>query len=376
MVWWGYILYHSIKSLCGLNQKNYKMKKIILLLLLTILFSISAYAQIDSAQVENRLNQLEQQFQQLETLSSEMQVEIEKLGKTDAKLEQLESQYQKLEKKLLENQTEIEKLGRTNNTLQESILGLSSKSEELTARIDSLDSMLIQNTSAVNKLSQQLSEQKEVLSGRISETRETAKQRITDLNKALSKNTLYWIIAVLAVGFLSIFSFIFLRKKVAENQSTITESLANTRKELEQEAIRLDEKLIGIMETQLKVIQEEKKAQSETENSEQDHALALKVADEIVRIEKNISRMDKGTRGLKQLSKAVGRIKDNFASNGYEMVDMIGKPFDDGIKATANFIPDDSLNPGERVISRIIKPQVNYKGKMIQAAQIEVAQGE
>ena len=351
------------------------MKEITLLISLMALFSISAYAQIDSAQVENRLDRLEQQFQQLETLSSEMQLEIEKLGKTDAKLEKLESQYQKLEKKLLESQTEIEKLGRTNNTLQESILGLSSKSEELAARIDSLDSMLIQNTSAVNKLSQQLSEQKEVLSGRISETRETATQRITDLNKALSKNTLYWIIAVLAVSLLSILSFVFLRKKVTKNQSTITESLANSRKEFEQEVIRLDEKLIGIMETQMKVIQEEKKAQSESQNSEQDHALALKVADEIVRIEKNISRMDKGTRGLKQLSKAVERIKDNFASNGYEMVDMVGKTYDDGMKVEVNFTPDENLEPNEAIIKRIIKPQILYHGKMIQTGHIVVNQG-
>ena len=42
---------------------------------------------------------------------------------------------------------------------------------------------------------------------------------------------------------------------------------------------------------------------------------------------------------------------------------------------TANFIPDDNLKVGERIITRIIKPQVNYKEVMIQKAQIEVSQG-
>jgi hypothetical protein len=198
---------------------------------------------------------------------------------------------------------------------------------------------------------------------------------VSDLDEALSKNTLYWIIAVLTVGLLSILAFVFLRKKVTDNQSSINESLASTRRELEQEAIRLDEKLVGVMETQMKIIQEERKTQPEGQNGEQDHSLALKVADEIVRIEKNISRMDEGTKGLKQLSKAVERIRDNFASNGYEMVDMVGKSYDEGMKVEVNFTPDENLGPNEAIIKRIIKPQILFNGKMIQTGHVEVSQG-
>jgi len=42
----------------------------------------------------------------------------------------------------------------------------------------------------------------------------------------------------------------------------------------------------------------------------------------------------------------------------------------------ANFVTDDNLKEGESIITRIIKPQINYKGKLIQAAQVEVSQGE
>ena len=34
-----------------------------------------------------------------------------------------------------------------------------------------------------------------------------------------------------------------------------------------------------------------------------------------------------------------------------------------------------ALNKGDEIISKIIKPQVNHGGKMIQAAQIEVSVG-
>lgn len=105
-----------------------------------------------------------------------------------------------------------------------------------------------------------------------------------------------------------------------------------------------------------------------------DHSLALKVADEIVRIELNLSRMDSSIKGYKQLAKAVQRIKDNFQANGYEIVDMLGKPYNDGMKVIANFVSDENIEQGKQIITGVIKPQINYNGKMIQSAQITVSQ--
>jgi hypothetical protein len=45
------------------------------------------------------------------------------------------------------------------------------------------------------------------------------------------------------------------------------------------------------------------------------------------------------------------------------------------MKAIASFKPDDAMAPGEQRITRIIKPQVNFNGQMIQAAEIEVSVG-
>jgi hypothetical protein len=117
-------------------------------------------------------------------------------------------------------------------------------------------------------------------------------------------------------------------------------------------------------------------APTTTDDGEIDHSLTLKVADEIVKIEMNLSRMDESIKGYKQLSRGVQRIKDNFKANDYEIVDMLGKPYQAGMKAAVTFVTDDTLEPGQQIISRIIKPQVNYKQVMIQAAQIEVSQAE
>ena len=84
--------------------------------------------------------------------------------------------------------------------------------------------------------------------------------------------------------------------------------------------------------------------------------------------------MDSSVKGYKQLSASLRRIKDNFAANGYEIVDMLGKPYTEGMRATVNYVSDETLEDGAQIITGIIKPQINYNGKMIQSAQITVSQ--
>jgi len=43
---------------------------------------------------------------------------------------------------------------------------------------------------------------------------------------------------------------------------------------------------------------------------------------------------------------------------------------------SAKFKPDNTLKRGEQIITRIIKPQVNYNNLIIQEAQVEVSVGE
>ena len=137
---------------------------------------------------------------------------------------------------------------------------------------------------------------------------------------------------------------------------------------MQEESIKLDDKLLELFDRQIA------NASKTEDNGKPDHSLALKVADEIVRIKLNMSRMDSSIKGYKQLAKAVERIKDNFKANGYEIVDMLGKPYNEGMKVIANFVVDEDLEEGKQIITGITKPQINYNGQMIQAAQITVSQ--
>ena len=165
-----------------------------------------------------------------------------------------------------------------------------------------------------------------------------------------------------------------LGKRINSGTATIAdvrkaqEALQAAQIKMQEESVKLDDKLLELFNRQLA------NSPKVAGNDNHDHSLALKVADEVARIELNMSRMDSSIRGYKQLSKAVGRIKDNFKANGYEIVDMLGKPYNEGMKVIAEFVLNEDLEDGAQIITGITKPQVNYNGQMIQAAQITVSQ--
>jgi len=154
-------------------------------------------------------------------------------------------------------------------------------------------------------------------------------------------------------------------------KTDLSDQIKSSSEAILEEIIKLDNQVFWSLDFQKKLNNTE---QNESENI--DHSLALKVADEIIRIQKNLSNMDQETKGVKQLEFAVERIQDNFTENGYEMVELLNKPYDQGMKLSAKFKTDPALKRGEQIITRIIKPQVNYNDVIIQEAQVEVSVGE
>ena len=284
----------------------------------------------------------------------------EKLREVKNADENINQQLLKQEHQYDQFREEVVSLDKTFNKLIESLeLALATQMKGLEGVDDELKSKLESTANQINELSASLTD-----------TDKKMGNDLSDLKITLSDKTLYGIISILAVTLLVILLFMFLRKSVFKQRTDLNSDLEAMKKEIEEESIGLDNKLISLIESQLSV-----ETSKESNSGEMDHSLALKVADEIVRIQKNTSRMDTKTKGLKQLVASVKRIQDNFSSNGYDIVEMLGQPYDEGMNASANFIHDDDLNENEQIITKIIKPQVNYQGVMIQAAQIEVSQG-
>ena len=160
----------------------------------------------------------------------------------------------------------------------------------------------------------------------------------------LQSRTLWGIMIVIILLALVTTGSYLLAKRIKSGDTSIDEvrkaqeALGVAQKKMQEESIKLDNQMLAIVQKQL-----ESKPTTSVGTAVPDHSLALKVADEIVRIELNMSRMDSSIKGYKQLSKAVERIKDNFNANGYEIVDMLGKPYNEGMKVIAEFVLNEDL---------------------------------
>lgn len=219
----------------------------------------------------------------------------------------------------------------------------------------------------ISDLSSRLDNNSADLAKKVNTVREESSSKSAEINRRVGQSLLWWLICFLVtIGAICGLYYI-LRAKISRDTRTL-QGLSKRQDKFEEDALKLDKELLDILSSKVSL------QQSENKDKTPDHSLALKVADEIVRIETNLSRMDSSIRGYKQLSASVRRIKDNFAANGYEFVDMLGKPYNEGMKVIANFVPDETLPENAQIITSIIKPQINYNGVMIQAAQITVSQ--
>lgn len=258
-----------------------------------------------------------------------------------------------------------------NSIIQQQSKTLSSLNQVTNLQKKSIDSL----TNLVNVNNQNIITNSEQLGTEIQKVTTERNSQISALDDTIGKNRLYWIIASLGTLLLGALMYLFLGKRIKSSKTDVETQIKNTNKNIEEESVKLDNKLVEILETQLKVKQEESKTQPTALNKKEDHSLALKVADEVVRMQKNIAKIDSSTRGIKPLSKGIERIQNNFAADGYEMINHINKEYDERMNIDViNFITDENLAEGKRIISAIIKPQVNFNGVLIQRAQVDVSQ--
>jgi len=274
-----------------------------------------------------------------------------------------------LAKELQPLKSSIQTLQKENSSLKSEISNLNTKLSNANKSIDSLRNKTQENSSAISQTANQLGIQ-------ITTTEQTANKRIDEVGQSLSKNSLYGIIGVLSAILLSGLLYLLLSKRQKTDKTEFVEQLQKTKSSIEESLVKEFGKQTSLIESELELLAQQKTASPVSANAEPDHSLALKVASEINLIERNINLMDKGTKGLKQLERSVGKLKDNLSANGYEMPELLGKQYHQGMKViVTSSIPDENLEKGSEVITKVLIPQVNFNDKMIQTAQIEVSVG-
>ena len=246
----------------------------------------------------------------------------------------------------------VDQINALNGLITTNVEGLKIETAELENRTSSLTQDL---TSARNDVSN------------LEESSTRNSESINSVTATLSQNQQYILMAALSFLVLVMLTYLILNRK----HNKANKELLEEQKKIFEKQIEDSQQLADWLSTLT--------AESFTKDgtsAETDHSFAKRVADEIIRITTNLSHMDSAIRGFKQLSASVRKLEQSLNSNGYEIENLLNKPYDNGMNLQANFVIDENLNAGESIITRIIKPQINYNGKLIQAAQVEVSQGE
>lgn len=280
-----------------------------------------------------------------------------------SRIEAIENNYVYLQNHQSRTDNDLCQLKETQKESERIIQTLKSENNKQSVVIDSLRNVC-------QRLEEKLSADNKNICGKIDETNSNVQ-----VNQDMLQSRTLWATMVVLLLFVAIIGVAYrLAKRIKLGSTSIDEvrkaqdALQVAQGKMQEESIKLDDKLLELFDRQIA------NAPKNVGNDKPDHSLALKVADEVARIKLNMSRMDSSIRGYKQLSKAVSRIKDNFNANGYEIVDMLGKPYNEGMKVIAEFVLNEDLEEGQQIITGITKPQVNYNGIMIQAARITVSQ--
>lgn len=283
-----------------------------------------------------------------------------------------DSQFYAQQNQITTLEKKVQNVEQQNSTFDSQLKELKVQVASLSTENNSLSLALRQNQQTIDSLAKIVamnSENIQATADSLGIKLQTTNEAVSQTSDSLKTKTIWGIVAFVFAILASVVVWL-LHKK---GQKTSDDKIALLKKQADE----LNEKIVGQFSDEMSELQKIGEALKNAGGStsvEPDHSLVKTLADRITFMEMTLYRMDSSVKGHKQLSKSIAQMKDNLLANGYEIVDMLGKEYDEGMKVTANFIEDENIEVGKQIITGIVKPQINYRGVMIQSAQITVSQ--
>lgn len=261
--------------------------------------------------------------------------------------------YANQEKRIVYLEQQNNGLQKQHSLLQGEIVKLGIQYQEVSAQLTAIDSALI---SVDERYGLQLKETDSTI-----QNNEAKRQ----------KSVLWGIIIAVMLALVSAIVYMLLRIRIAKKGNDI--ELLRAR------ADDLNRQIVERMDKELEELQKiaDIDGNKSNNNTEPDHSLVKALAYGITRIEYNLHSMSPDIKGYKQLQIALRKMKDNLRANNYEIVDMLGQDYNEGMTlSNVTFKDDSNIEDDRQIITRVIQPQINYRGKAIQFADIEVSRKE
>ncbi len=260
--------------------------------------------------------------------------------------------------------------------LSEKINTLKEKSKSQDREIRMLNAVITTQQTHIDSLERQIKDNKDETNSSIDSlivawrNMDTATSQLTSV-----VNTRFMLaisIAIIAI-ILALFVCLIYRKK-QRNSTELADSLTDRINQLKAMQMSLESKLtdsdsktIELLEKNIKIA-----SQAVSQPKEQDHSLAIAVANELTRIQQNLNYMDSSVKGVSQLKNRAKALITTLNSKQYDIPEMLGREYHEGDNIVATMEYNEDLESGTNRIKRVIKPQVSYMGKLIQAAEVVV----
>ena len=305
-------------------------------------------------------------------------------GNTEGELIQQQSQLNQLKKQIRTSRIEIGKLNRE----------LKQQQKQYDQRMQLLNAALLtqnkQQDTSITVQSDRISEIDKKI-GDLLRLQQNAQQqtqsslnllaqRHQDSTQTVNKRSLVVALLTLVIGLMGLLGFLWLRMRISRQQAYFSDDLQHALKRVnaaEEHMVSVDRQLADSLSELLNQLTMPPITNSEiTEPSPPpEQTLPIKVADEIFRMRKRLAALPAETKGLTPLRKSLERLEAELNEQGYELIDYTGMVFDEGMSLNARIIPADDLEPGQRIITKVIKPQINYRGLLNRLADVEVSVG-
>jgi len=288
----------------------------------------------------------------------------------DEPYDQLKSQIQKVEKR-------ADGLEKSIKQAQDSTSELKKQFGELAAS----GKLQQQKLSELNVKLNALEGRQTTLGGSLDQLSRDTEQKTQTIDETIMSRSKWYGAAIAALLLLLGGCYWYLRRRNDASEQSLTaqvksamETVRSTEEKIAKSDTALADSLFEIL-NKLKVQEMSAVASGQAKPAEADHHLPLKLADEIHRMRKRLASLPEDTKGLTPLQKSLERLEAELGEQGYEIVDHTGMAYTENLSVKARFVPSDDLGPDQKIISKVVVPQVNYKGVMIRMADIEVSIG-
>ena len=284
--------------------------------------------------------------------------------------DQLKGQVQKVEKRTDALEKGAKQVQDSTSDLKKQVVGLAAtdkaqqqKLSELSAKLNALESRQNDIGGSLNQLS-----------------RDT-EQKTQTIDETITTRSKWYGAAIAALLLLLGSCYWYLRRRNDASEQSLTaqvksamETVRTTEEKIAKSDTALADSLFEIL-NKLKLQEMSASANGQSKQAEVNQNLPLKLADEIHRMRKRLASLPEDTKGLTPLQKSLERLESELSEQGYEIVDHTGMAYTENLSVKARFVPSDDLGTDQKIISKVVTPQVNYKGVMIRMADIEVSIG-